>query len=99
MYNNASSPGLTLFGGDRTGSAYFGVIEAAASTNGTAEAFSGRFNPGMSNTLSTWIINPFIKFKGLEFFGTFEQATGKTVNENQMLMMEPTEKLPKWLVS
>ncbi len=81
MYNNASSPGLTLFGGDRTGSAYFGVIETAASTNGTAEAFSGRFNPGMSNTLNTWIINPFVKFKGLEFFGTYEQATGKTVNE------------------
>ena len=81
MYNNASSPSLTLFGGDRTGSAYFGVIETAASTNGTAEAFSGRFNPGMGNTLNTWIVNPFVKFKGLEFFGTYEQATGKTVNE------------------
>jgi len=81
MYHNSSSPSLTLFGGDRTGSAYFGVLEAAASTNGTAEAFSGRFNPGMTNTLTTIIINPFVKFKGLEFFGTYEQASGKTVNE------------------
>ena len=81
LYHNNSSPSLTLFGGDRTGSAYFGVLETAASTNGTAEAFSGRFNPGMTNTLTTFIINPFVKYKGLELFGTFESATGKTVNE------------------
>lgn len=81
LYHNNSSPSLTLFGGDRTGSAYFGVLETAASTNGTAEAFSGRFNPGMSNTLTAFIINPFVKYKGLELFGTFESATGKTVNE------------------
>lgn len=81
VYHNSSSPSLTLFGGDRTGSAYFGVLETAASTNGTAEAFSGRFNPGMTNTLTTFIINPFVKYKGLELFGTFESAIGKTVNE------------------
>ncbi len=81
LYHNSSSPALTLFGGDRTGSAYFAVMEAAASTNGTSEAFSGRFNPGMSNTLTTFIINPFVKYKGLELFGTFESAIGKTVNE------------------
>jgi len=81
LYHNNSSPSLTLFGGDRTGSAYFGVLETAASTNGTAEAFSGRFNPGFSNTLTAFIINPFVKYKGLELFGTFESATGKTVNE------------------
>ncbi len=81
FYHNNSSPALTLFGGDRTGSAYFAVMETAASTNGTAEAFSGRFNPGMSNTLTTFIINPFVKYKGLELFGTFESAVGKSVNE------------------
>ena len=81
MYHNNSSPSLTLFGGDRTGSAYFGVMEAAASTNGTAEAFSGRFNPGLTNKLTTFIINPFVKYKGLEFFGTYESAVGKSVNE------------------
>jgi hypothetical protein len=81
LYYNQSSPALTLLGGDRTGSAYFGVMETKASTNGTAEAFSGRFNPGLSNTLTSFIINPFIKFKGLELFGTYESATGKSVNE------------------
>ena len=81
MYNNASSPSITLYSGDRTGSGYFGVAEAAAWANGTADFTSGRFNPGYSNSLSAFIINPFVKFKGLEFFGTYEQATGKTVNE------------------
>lgn len=82
LYHNNSSPSLTLFGGDRTGSAYFGVLEAAASTNGTAEAFSGRFNPGLSNKLTAVIFNPFLKYKGIEFLGTYESAKGKTVNES-----------------
>lgn len=84
VYNSKSSPSLTLFGGDRTGSHYFGVMELAATTNGTAEAFSGRFNPGLSNELTTFVINPFIKFKGLEIFGTYEQAEGRNVNDNLM---------------
>ena len=82
LYHNNSSPGLTLFGGDRTGSAYFGVLESATSANGTAEAFSGRFNPGMTNTLTAVMFNPFLKYKGIEFLGTYESASGKTVNES-----------------
>jgi hypothetical protein len=81
MYTNPSSPGLTLYSGDRTGSGYFGVMENAAYTNGTSPFTSGRFNPGMSNSITAFMINPFIKFKGIELFGTFETATGKTVNE------------------
>lgn len=81
MYSNSSSPGITLYSGDRTGSGYFGVVEAAAWANGTADFTSGRFNPGMTNKLTAIIFNPFIKYKGLEFFGTYETATGKTVNE------------------
>ncbi len=81
MYANASSPGLTLYSGDRTGSGYFGVAEAKTWANGTADFTSGRFNPGMTNKLTAIIINPFVKYKGLEFLGTYEMATGKTVNE------------------
>ncbi|MBK9253894.1 MAG: hypothetical protein IPM42_00250 [Saprospiraceae bacterium] len=81
LYSNSSSPSITLYSGDRTGSGYFGVVEAAAWANGTADFTSGRFNPGMSNSLTAFIINPFLKYKGLEFFGTYEVATGKTVNE------------------
>ena len=81
MYSNNSSPGITLYSGDRTGSGYFGVMEGTAWANGTADFTSGRFNPGYNNTLTAFIINPFVKYKGIEFFGTYEMASGKTVNE------------------
>jgi hypothetical protein len=81
MYSNSSSPSITLYSGDRTGSGYFGVMEGTAWANGTADFTSGRFNPGLSNSLTAFIVNPFVKYKGIEFFGTYEVATGKTVNE------------------
>jgi hypothetical protein len=43
--------------------------------------FSGRFNPGFSQEVNTYMVNPFIKFKGLEFFGTYENAKGRTITE------------------
>ncbi len=81
LYHNASSPRISLYGGDRTGSGYFGVMENSAWANSTAAFASGRFNPGLNNSLSAIMINPFIKYKGLELFGTYETAVGKTVNE------------------
>ncbi len=81
LYHNASSPRITLYGGDRTGSGYFGVMENSAWANSTASFTSGRFNPGLNNSLSAIMINPFVKYKGFEFLGTYESAVGKTVNE------------------
>ena len=81
LYTNPSSPSLTLYSGDRTGSGYFGVMENNTYTNGTSPFTSGRFNPGFGNSITAIMINPFIKYKGVELFGTFETATGKTVNE------------------
>jgi hypothetical protein len=43
--------------------------------------FSGRYNPGFSEQVNTFMVNPFIKFKGLEFFGTYENARGRTITE------------------
>lgn len=81
MYSNNSSPSITLYSGDRTGSGYFGVMEGSEWANSTADFTSGRFNPGLSNSVTAFIVNPFVKYKGIEFFGTYETATGKTVNE------------------
>lgn len=83
FYSNKSNPSNTLFNGDRTGSHYFLVMEntkASTSTN----AFSGRFNPGFSQQVSTVMVNPFLKFKGLEIFGTYEAAKGRTIKETKM---------------
>jgi len=80
MYTNSKTPRNTIFGGDRTGSNYFLVMEAP-NANSTDNAFSGRFNPGFSNQITTFAINPFVKYRGLEFFGTFESASGRTNTE------------------
>ena len=91
FYTDPSANSNTLFGGDRTGSHYFYVMENQNVANGTTlsdevdySPFSGRLNPGFSEQVNTFMINPFIKYKGLEFFGTFESAHGRAINEITM---------------
>lgn len=86
FYHNSSSAGsgLTLYGGDRTGSNYQNVMEKGvpgALPASTAVAFSGRFNPGFSKKVDAFMLNGFLKVKGLELFGTFETASGRTKTE------------------
>ncbi|MCW3089324.1 MAG: hypothetical protein JWP81_393 [Ferruginibacter sp.] len=87
FYHNSSNAGsgLTLYGGDRTGSNYQNVMESApagaALPATTAAAFSGRLNPGFSKKINAFMFNGFLKVKGLELFGTLETAKGRTKNE------------------
>lgn len=62
-----------LYGGDRAGSRYYRVMEDI-NGNGSSD-FSGRFNPGFTK-FSSIQVNPFVKWKGLEFFGIFEMNMG-----------------------
>ena len=79
-YTNKSSGGETLYGSDRTGSNYFMVMEQAGASY-SANAFSGRLNPGFSKKLNALQLNGFIKAQGLELFGTYETAKGRTKSE------------------
>ncbi|MDR3715249.1 MAG: hypothetical protein P4L51_20750 [Puia sp.] len=88
FYSVKSANSNTLFGGDRTGSHYFDVMENANIAKGTVlsnendySPFSGRFNPGFSEAVTTFMVNPFLKYKGLELFGTYENAKGRTISE------------------
>lgn len=81
LYTTSSSVSNTLYGGDRTGSNYQYVMEPTTATL-TGNAFSGRYNPGFRDNVTSFMINPFIKFQGLEFFGTFETVTGNTAQGN-----------------
>lgn len=81
FYTTKSSASNTLFGGDRTGSNYQYATEPLTVTL-TGNAFSGRFNPGYRDNVTAYMINPFVKFGGLEFFGTYELAFGKNALEN-----------------
>jgi hypothetical protein len=88
VYSVHSANSNTLFGGDRTGSHYFYVMENQNVANGTVisdendySPFSGRLNPGFTEEVNTFMINPFFKFHGLEFFGTYENAKGRAITE------------------
>jgi hypothetical protein len=91
FYTDQSANSNTLFGGDRTGSHYFDVMSNQVVANATTlndandyNPFSGRYNPGFSEEVHTFMINPFLKYKGLEFFATYENARGRTITEKDM---------------
>ncbi|HZY26165.1 MAG TPA: hypothetical protein VFE71_10085 [Bacteroidales bacterium] len=83
FYLDKSSAGNTLFFGDRTGSRYFFVMENTIATS-SGNAWSGRYNPLFSEQVTTFMINPFIKYKGLELSGTYESAKGRMITEVDM---------------
>lgn len=64
--------GQYLYSGDRAGSRYYNVMQK---NNGTADFRSGGFTPGFWKYQS-YQINPFVKYKGLEFFGVYEIVNG-----------------------
>lgn len=84
VYTTAGSGSNTLFGGDRTGSNYSAVMYNAAP--GTTTAFNGRFNPGLSDRVTSFMGNLFLKYKltdglAVESFTTLEAAHGAKASE------------------
>jgi len=80
MYTTKKSNSNTLYTGDRAGSRYFDVLENTASTEAST-AWSGNIRPGFSSKVTAFQINPFVKIKGIEFFGIAEQAKGAAATE------------------
>lgn len=84
-YHNANLGNSNLYSSNRSGFGFAGVLNNNAYTNnGVAVAQNynknstpeGTFNPGFKNWATSYMINPFVKFKGLELFGTIELASG-----------------------
>jgi len=82
MYSTGKSSSVYLYNADRSGSRYYLVMEPVGAS-ASANFRSGRYNPGMNNEITAFMFNPFVKYKGLEFFGTFETASGKTNAETE----------------
>lgn len=81
LMNNSNTTRNTLYGGDRTGSRFYMVMENDVAT--AANQFtSGRINPNFSNQINAMMFNAFFKFQGFEVFGTFEMAGGKTFSNS-----------------
>lgn len=64
--------GQYLYSGDRTGARYYNVMQLY---NDQDNFRSGRFAPGFVK-FSSYQVNPFVKWKGLEFFGIYEIVSG-----------------------
>ena len=89
---HVSNMNSALYSSDRAGSHYYGVMSHKAYTGSagavlsnfdvTANKDTGRFNPNFGNWSTNIMVNPFVKYKGLEFFGTLELASGGNVKGN-----------------
>lgn len=82
LYTSGEGQTNFLYIGDRAGSRYYMVMEGQ-SADPTANFRSGRVSPSMFNEVTAIMVNPFVKFKGLEFFGTYENTSGKISGEAQ----------------
>lgn len=80
FYEVKSTASNSLFSGDRAGSHYFFVMENTEATS-DGNFRSGRYIPQFSQEVITFMINPFVKYKGIELFGSYEMAQGRTITE------------------
>jgi hypothetical protein len=80
VYKKDRSSSGTLTSGDRAGSRYYSVVEPVGSTE-SANAWSGAVQSGMRNMVTAYVVNPFVKIGGAEFFGNVETMTGAASNE------------------
>ncbi|MDR4989059.1 MAG: hypothetical protein RG741_09510 [Bacteroidales bacterium] len=87
VYHNSGTVRNTLYAGDRAGSRYYMAMEPEFFRNFRAGGVltqsteanrftSGRFTPDFTYQITSFVINPFVKYKGLEFFGTYEVSSG-----------------------
>lgn len=82
MYHTAHTGRAWLYAGDRAGSRYYLVMEDTEASS-AGNFTSGRFNPGLNNQLTAVMFNPFVKYRGFEFFGMYERAEGQNTGETE----------------
>lgn len=76
VYHTGESARTYLYAGDRAGSRYYNIL-----TDNPGEFRIPRFDPGFINELTALMVNTFVKFQGLEFYGVLENASGKAAAE------------------
>ena len=77
MYTIAKASNNVLYSGDRAGSRYYSIMENTTSTD-AAQAWSGQIQSGFGHNVKAFVVNPFVKYEGFEFFGNFETASGRS---------------------
>ncbi|MBR9919306.1 MAG: hypothetical protein GYB31_00605 [Bacteroidetes bacterium] len=81
-YYTSSSKRNVLYSGDRSGSRYYLAMENTAASTGS-NFTSGRYNPGFTDQVTAIMANVFVRAYGLEVFGTYENASGRTSSETE----------------
>ncbi len=91
LYTTGYVPSNYLYTADRAGSRYYSVLSplkyfdwrsgGLVNTTATNTFRTGRFDPGYRNRITAVMFNPFLKYGGLEFFGTLEFAQGRASSE------------------
>jgi len=85
LYHNSNLGNSNLYSSSRSGFGFWGVLNNNAYKNNGADVAASynakstpeaTFNPNFKNWATSYMINPFVKYKGLEFFGTVELASG-----------------------
>lgn len=79
VYRADKSLNQTIYSGDRPGSRYYDVLVDSVGR----DRWSGSIQPGFRNSVTAVQINPFIRFKGLEMFGSFDRGKGKAATETK----------------
>ena len=77
LYKSDRSLNQTIYSGDRPGSRYYDVLVDSVGR----DRWSGTIQPGFRNKVQALQINPFVKFRGLEIFGTIDQGKGRAATE------------------
>ena len=86
LYRADRSLNQTIYSGDRPGSRYYDVIVDSVGR----DRWSGTIQPGFRNNVTAIQINPFVKFKGLEVFGSIDRGQGKATAETQARKLRQT---------
>ena len=79
LYKADRSLNQTIYSGDRPGSRYYDVLVDSSGR----DRWSGTLQPGFRNNVRAIQINPFVKFRGLEVFGTIDRGRGKATAETE----------------
>ena len=77
LYKADRSLNQTIYTGDRPGSRYYEVLVDSVGR----DRWSGSIQPGFRNNVLALEINPFVKFRGLELFGSIDRGQGKAAAE------------------
>ena len=77
LYKADRSTNQTIYSGDRPGSRYFDVLVDSVGR----DRWSGTIQPGFRSAVQAVQVNPFVKFRGLEVFGTIDRGKGKAATE------------------